>query len=96
MKSVIVLHPADNVGTAIADLDAGDAFEHAGVEIRLLEAVPFGHKVALTPIVRDAAILKYGQPIGTATTDIPLGGFVHVHNVDSQRGRGDRSVSGTP
>ena len=33
--------------------------------------------------------MKYGNPIGTATTDIAAGSHVHIHNVSSGRGRGD-------
>jgi altronate dehydratase small subunit len=89
-NKLIVLHPDDNVATSIDDLAAGETVAWADGEIRLLEAVPYGHKVALRPIARNATILKYGESIGTAATDIPAGGYVHVHNVESQRGRGDR------
>ncbi len=34
-------------------------------------------------------VIKYGEIIGRATCDIDVGDHVHVHNVESQRGRGD-------
>jgi altronate dehydratase small subunit len=34
-------------------------------------------------------VLKYGEVIGQATQDISEGKHVHVHNVESLRGRGD-------
>ncbi len=34
-------------------------------------------------------MLKYGQVIGRATADIAVGEHVHVHNIESTRGRGD-------
>ena len=34
-------------------------------------------------------IIKYGEEIGVATADIDTGAYVHVHNLDSQRARGD-------
>ena len=34
-------------------------------------------------------IMKYGEEIGIATKDIVKGEYVHVHNLDSMRGRGD-------
>ncbi len=34
---------------------------------------------------------KYGQVIGRATKDIEAGGHVHVHNLESTRGRGDKA-----
>ena len=52
-------------------------------------SIPFGHKVATEPIQRGAAIIKYGETIGVATQDISCGEHVHIHNLDSLRGRGD-------
>ncbi len=54
-----------------------------------VEAIPSGHKCARRAIGAGELILKYGQPIGRATAAIPAGAHVHVHNVESLRGRGD-------
>lgn len=89
MSNVIILHPSDNVGTAVADLATGDRVDVGGTLVAVSEAVPFGHKVALTPIKAGETILKYGESIGLALVEIRQGGCVHVHNVESQRGRGD-------
>lgn len=43
--------------------------------------IPRGHKMAIQPIACDQAIIKYGQVIGFAKTDIPVGAWVHEHNV---------------
>ena len=51
--------------------------------------VPYGHKIALTEIHVGEQITKYGEEIGTATQEIKPGDYVHVHNLDSMRGRGD-------
>ena len=53
------------------------------------EDIPFGHKVALRDIKKGELIIKYGEEIGMATSDISEGAYVHVHNLDSMRGRGD-------
>ncbi len=90
MKKVITLHDADNVATAVADISAGETIEFGGGSVVTKEPIPFGHKVALTAIASGAPILKYGENIGLALGDIAAGMCVHVHNVDSQRGRGDR------
>lgn len=90
-KRVIVLHPTDNVATAMADLDTGDVVEIGATTVTAREKVPFGHKIALGGIAHGAPVTKYGEQIGLATHDIPAGSCVHVHNVDSQRGRGDRA-----
>jgi hypothetical protein len=39
-------------------------------------------------------VVKYGQRIGVAGADIAAGAHVHVHNVVSERGRGDLGRSG--
>ncbi len=40
-----------------------------------------GHKYALADIAKGENIIKYGQPIGHATTDIKKGEHVHSHNI---------------
>jgi len=40
-----------------------------------------GHKYALCDIAQGENIIKYGQPIGHATTDIKKGEHVHTHNI---------------
>jgi altronate dehydratase small subunit len=59
-------------------------------EVVLLSDIPYGHKVAVKDIVKDELILKYGEEIGAATAEIKTGEHVHVHNMDSQRSRGDK------
>lgn len=88
-KKAIVLHEIDNVGTAVNDLENGDLIQIGAANLKIVEGVPFGHKVALTPISRGGSVVKYGEIIGLAKNDIAAGAWVHVHNVESQRGRGD-------
>ena len=40
-----------------------------------------GHKYAIKPIKKGENIIKYGQPIGHALSDISVGEHVHTHNV---------------
>lgn len=47
------------------------------VEVNLSD----GHKYALRDIKKGENIIKYGNPIGHATTDIKKGDHVHSHNV---------------
>ena len=93
----LVLHDDDQVATAIADLVEDDDArvtrpDGAIYELRLTETVPFGHKFAVVPITEGTHILKYGESIGVARVQIGAGSHVHVHNVESQRGRGDLGV----
>ncbi|MCI9263765.1 MAG: UxaA family hydrolase [Oscillospiraceae bacterium] len=51
--------------------------------------VPYGHKIALRDIAKGEPIMKYGESIGAASHDIRKGDYVHIHNMDAMRGRGD-------
>ena len=55
------------------------------VTIKALVEVPLGHKLALADIKNEDTIIKYGNDIGRAVSDIPKGGYVHVHNVKTKR-----------
>ena len=99
-RLVHILHPNDNVATALVELQPGTVVEPdrggqrapaSRVEIR--SPIPFGHKLALEPIAKGQPVFKYGEVIGLATTDIAPGDHVHVHNVESQRGRGDLAAA---
>ena len=85
----------DNVATLFADgVHAGDEVEvrdkkgHAQ-RILVLGDIPYGHKQALEDIEFKQPIIKYGEELGVASRAIRKGDYVHVHNLDSMRGRGD-------
>jgi len=89
VNPVIVISEIDNVATALDPLEPGRVIHHNGAAITVHEAIPLGHKLALTPIAAGDSIIKYGSSIGIATADIAPGAHVHTHNVSSERGRGD-------
>lgn len=80
-SGILVIHPSDNVAIALRPLAAGTAVHADGARITLVADIPCGHKFARRPIAAGEAVLKFGQPIGRATADIPAGAWVHVHNV---------------
>jgi len=92
-EKAAVLNAKDNVATALADLEEGTSLElevgDKSLSVKLTAAVPFGHKFSLARIEPGAPVIKYGEVIGTATSAICPGEYVHVHNVASTRGRGD-------
>jgi len=95
MVRAIVLNPNDNVATLIdrggeADVTVELRGEKSG-KVTLKQAIPFGHKVALADLRPGDGILKYGMVVGEATAPIMVGEHAHVHNVDSKRGRGDKT-----
>jgi altronate dehydratase small subunit len=59
------------------------------LQIELKDNVPFAHKFAIKRIPKGTQVIKYGYSIGTATDDIEPGEHVHIHNTESNRGRGD-------
>lgn len=65
MNSIFVIDKRDNVG--VVTESGGPA--------------PPGHKVALVDIPRGGRVVKYGHPVGTASTDIKKGSHVHTHNM---------------
>jgi altronate dehydratase len=93
VKSVLVISARDNVATALVPLDAGTRLDLDGTTVVVCDVIPTGHKVAITSIRAGEAVIKYGSPIGVASADIALGAHVHIHNVASNRGRGDLSGS---
>lgn len=87
---VLLMHPDDNVLLAVTDLPGGHMTSAgSGTALTLPTAILSGHKLARCAIAAGELVLKYGQPIGRATTAIAAGEHVHVYNVESLRGRGD-------
>lgn len=91
--SALILHEKDNVGTALRDLEEKEEIQcdrHGEiVMLKVLERIPFGFKFSIIDIDVNESVVKYGQIIGRATSKIPSGFCVHIHNVESMRGRGD-------
>lgn len=90
----IVMKPDDNVATVVDTVEAGLEVSvdigGAKMVITVSEPIPFGHKFALREIVTGQPVKKYGEIIGVATQNISMGQHVHVHNLESCRGRGDK------
>lgn len=87
MKRFIRINPADNVAVALADdLKAGEICDTGESAVRLLSDVPRGHKFALSDIAPGESVIKYGYPVGRATSPVPAGEWVHVHNLSTSLG----------
>jgi altronate dehydratase small subunit len=94
LKIAIVMDPNDNVATLLSDVEKGETVQvRLGEESReekVGEPIRFGHKFALKRIAKGENVVKYGEIIGRANQDVDTGYHVHVHNVESLRGRGDK------
>lgn len=97
-RHIQVVEPEDNVATALREIEAGETLEIAvgdrTVTIEALGDVEFGHKIALEDIPKGETVVKYGKSIGNASEDIDAGEWIHVHNVESNYGRGDLAADG--
>jgi altronate dehydratase len=86
-KIAIQVNAADNVVTVVEDASCGDEVQYMTADgprrIVLVEAVPMGHKAAVGEIAPGDPVVKYNQPIGTASKAIQKGRHVHDHNVRS-------------
>ena len=95
MKKAIKLSPTDNVATVLSDVVQGelvgitDKENNVLDDITSLENIGRGHKIAVENINSGDRVIKYGYVIGIASKSIAKGEFVHVHNLESSRGRGD-------
>jgi altronate dehydratase small subunit len=90
---IIAVESADNVATAIREVDADETVTvdvgNESLTVEMREDVRFGHKLALERITEGETVRKYGLSIGNASQDIDPGEWVHTHNVESNYGRGD-------
>lgn len=82
---LIQIHNTDNVAISRAALPAGALANWNGEMLPLADAVPAMHKVAVRAIGAGEPVLKYGQVIGFATSDIKPGSHVHEHNMQAGR-----------
>ena len=77
MIDYIIINPIDNVAVVLRPYKKGEIIEG----VTLLEDIPQAHKVALKDIKKGEDVIKYGNPIGHATSDIKKGEHVHTNNV---------------
>ncbi len=88
-RLVIIIHPTDNVATALEDLDIGSrltiSLEQEKIGIVVKESVPRGHKISVKTIQAGMPVIKYGEQIGIARGRIEPGVHVHIHNVAGTR-----------
>jgi len=86
MRDFIKLHTLDNVVIALKPLSAGHMLLVDDEEITLSSDVKQGHKIAIKNIQQTGNVVKYGFPIGHATSDIVIGDHVHTQNTKTNLG----------
>jgi len=85
MRKVLILDEKDNIAVCLIELAIGEVIEQDGLNLTIQNLIPRGHKVATASIVKNEGIIKYGERMGHATTDIKVGEHVHTHNVLGDR-----------
>ena len=80
-NTVIQTTPSDNVGivcNAFGLKKGTTVLDH----IVLIEDIPMGHKVTLTDIDKDDAVIRYGQIIGYANKNIQKGEWINEDKIE--------------
>ena len=89
MRNAMIIDAKDNVAVAIEPIAKGDdaVYVCGGREVSLpaLEDITIYHKLATRDIAKVEPVVKYGEHIGVASSDIKAGEHVHVHNVEGHR-----------
>ena len=77
MSKLFKINDKDNVAIALEELKKGEIIDN----IKLLDDIPFGHKVLLNNLKSGENIIKYGNPIGHLTIDCKKGEHIHEHKL---------------
>ena len=81
--TLILLAAGDDVLVAARDLDPGIHQTSAGGTALVRKPVRLGHKVAARDIAKGERVVRAGMSIGSATSAILAGAWVHTHNLAS-------------
>lgn len=90
MNAVIHVNEKDNLVTCLKDIKKGETVTLDGASYTANADIPKFHKMATATIKKGEYCYKYGEIIGEALEDLKPGDYVHVHNLASTRGRGDK------
>ena len=80
---LLVLAVGDDVAVAVRDLTPGPHRTSDGRTLELAGPVALGHKVAVRDVAPGEHVVRFGMSIGSATTAVVAGAWVHTHNLQS-------------
>ena len=88
----IVHNEGDTVGvvvvenaTAGQDLTGWVMATDRTIKVAARADIPLGHKVEVKAMQRGDTVVKYEHDIGRAIEAIPVGAYVHAHNIKTKR-----------
>ena len=84
MKTLIKIHPNDNIAIALVDYSAGTQVEFEGRSLVFLDNTKAKHKIALEDFRDGENIHMYGVLVGKAFGPIPRGSLLTTENVKHQ------------
>jgi (2R)-sulfolactate sulfo-lyase subunit alpha len=92
MIHFVVHDEHDSVGVVVVEgVKSGDHLtgwimdQDKDIELKALNDIPIGHKLAIKALVNGATVIKYGVDIGRAVAPIRTGEHAHVHNIKTKR-----------
>ena len=89
MRNGLIIDEKDNVVVAIEPVSKGDRVTYLcngkDASVTALEDITIYHKLATRDIAKGEPVVKYGEHIGVASSDIKAGEHVHCHNLEEHR-----------
>ena len=92
MIHVLVHDKKDTVGVIVVEgIKAGQELtgwvmeDDSTIQVKALNDIPIGHKLALKDIGNGETVIKYGFDIGKAVAPIRKGEHAHIHNMKTKR-----------
>lgn len=91
MIQFLIHEKADTVGVATVDIETGETAKglcmdsQENIEVKALQDIPLGHKIALVNMKVGDTVIKYGNDIGKVVADIKKGEHTHIHNLKTKR-----------
>ena len=80
-KTILKIHPKDNVLVALVDLPVGELISHDTGTVTTVDPIQAKHKLAINNIEEGDSIYMYGVLVGKAQARIPAGGLLTTANV---------------
>ena len=92
MIHFLVHDKTDTVGVIVVEgVKAGQELtgwlmeDDSTINLKAINDIPIGHKVALKALKSGETIVKYGEDIGRMVADAGMGEHVHVQNLKTKR-----------
>jgi len=86
MRTILRLHPTDNIIAALRDLPAGTEIPVDGQTVTLLQPIPAKHKFAVADLHPGDKVTMYGVLVGKASAFIPAGTRITTENLHHAAG----------